>query len=167
MGYTMKHRISMPVIQNGTGADSYFELLAQGLTNQGHDVSLQFYPRRYEASPRFLGLSYRCPEGTQIVHTKAEHGWALRTGDVVCHLSTAPRWYAPICAALGAAGDDLYVETWTPGDGSAEIRRFNFATGKPAAAALFATIGTMRASCTISTRITACPGDCTIWYVLL
>ncbi len=29
---------------------------------------------------------------------------ALREGDVVFHLSTAPRWYAPICAALGAAG---------------------------------------------------------------
>ncbi len=25
-------------------------------------------------------------------------------GDVVFHLSTAPRWYAPICSALGAAG---------------------------------------------------------------
>ncbi len=29
---------------------------------------------------------------------------ALRSGDVVFHLSTAPRWYAPICSALGAAG---------------------------------------------------------------
>jgi len=28
----------------------------------------------------------------------------LRNGPVVFHLSTAPRWYAPICAALGAAG---------------------------------------------------------------
>ena len=25
-------------------------------------------------------------------------------GDVVCHLSTAPRWYAPVCDALGAHG---------------------------------------------------------------
>lgn len=29
---------------------------------------------------------------------------ALRDGDVVYHLSTAPRFYAPICAALGRAG---------------------------------------------------------------
>lgn len=29
---------------------------------------------------------------------------AMRSGDVVYHLSTAPRYYAPICAALGAAG---------------------------------------------------------------
>lgn len=29
---------------------------------------------------------------------------ALRTGDVLYHLSTAPRFYAPICAVLGAAG---------------------------------------------------------------
>lgn len=29
---------------------------------------------------------------------------AMREGDVVFHLSTAPRWYAPICSALGAAG---------------------------------------------------------------
>lgn len=29
---------------------------------------------------------------------------ALRQGDVLYHLSTAPRFYAPICAALGAAG---------------------------------------------------------------
>ncbi len=28
----------------------------------------------------------------------------LRTGDVVFHLSTAPRWYSAICSALGAAG---------------------------------------------------------------
>lgn len=29
---------------------------------------------------------------------------SLRDGDVVFHLSTAPRWYAPICSALSAAG---------------------------------------------------------------
>jgi len=29
---------------------------------------------------------------------------SLRTGDVVYHLSTAPRWYAPVCRALGDAG---------------------------------------------------------------
>jgi glucose-6-phosphate 1-dehydrogenase len=29
---------------------------------------------------------------------------SMRTGDVVYHLSTAPRFYAQICAALGAAG---------------------------------------------------------------
>jgi len=29
---------------------------------------------------------------------------AMRDGDVVFHLSTAPRWYAPICSALGASG---------------------------------------------------------------
>ena len=29
---------------------------------------------------------------------------ALRGGDIVHHLSTDPRWYAPVCAALGAHG---------------------------------------------------------------
>jgi glucose-6-phosphate 1-dehydrogenase len=29
---------------------------------------------------------------------------AMRAGDVVYHLSTAPRWYVPICEALGSAG---------------------------------------------------------------
>ena len=29
---------------------------------------------------------------------------ARRQGDVVYHLSTAPQWYAPVCAALGARG---------------------------------------------------------------
>jgi len=29
---------------------------------------------------------------------------AMRNGDVVYHLSTAPRWYVPICEALGRAG---------------------------------------------------------------
>ncbi|MFU8821909.1 MAG: glucose-6-phosphate dehydrogenase [Gammaproteobacteria bacterium] len=29
---------------------------------------------------------------------------AMRTGDVLFHLSTAPRWYGDICAALGRAG---------------------------------------------------------------
>jgi len=77
-----KLSISMPIIQNGTGADSYFVRLARGLEHIGHDVSLHFYPRRYEASARWLGLRYRCPEGTDIVHTRAEHGFALRTGNV-------------------------------------------------------------------------------------
>ncbi|MDZ4348703.1 MAG: glucose-6-phosphate dehydrogenase [Xanthomonadaceae bacterium] len=34
----------------------------------------------------------------------AEHITALRDGDVLFHLSTAPRWYGDICAALGRAG---------------------------------------------------------------
>jgi glucose-6-phosphate 1-dehydrogenase len=34
----------------------------------------------------------------------AERVVALRTGDVLFHLSTAPRWYGDICAALGRAG---------------------------------------------------------------
>ncbi|GAB3382423.1 glucose-6-phosphate dehydrogenase [Lysobacter fragariae] len=32
------------------------------------------------------------------------HIQSLRTGDIVYHLSTAPRFYAPICEALGAQG---------------------------------------------------------------
>jgi glucose-6-phosphate 1-dehydrogenase len=34
----------------------------------------------------------------------AEHITELRDGDVLFHLSTAPRWYGDICAALGKAG---------------------------------------------------------------
>ena len=34
----------------------------------------------------------------------AERISGLRTGDVLFHLSTAPRWYGDICAALGRAG---------------------------------------------------------------
>ncbi len=34
----------------------------------------------------------------------ADHVNRLRRGDVVYHLSTAPRFYAPTCTALGAAG---------------------------------------------------------------
>jgi glucose-6-phosphate 1-dehydrogenase len=36
--------------------------------------------------------------------TLAERVRALRRGDVVYHLSTAPRFYAPVCDALGAQG---------------------------------------------------------------
>ncbi|MCA9579041.1 MAG: glycosyltransferase family 4 protein [Polyangiales bacterium] len=71
--------ISMPVIRNGTGADVYFERLAAGLRGHGHDVSLDFYPRRYEASARWLAMHYKVPEAARVVHTKAEHGFALAT----------------------------------------------------------------------------------------
>ncbi len=86
----------MPVIQNGTGADSYFVQLARGLEDRGHKVSLQFFPRRYEASARWLGLRYRCPEGTDIVHTKAEHGFALRTGNAPLVMTLAHSVFDPL-----------------------------------------------------------------------
>ena len=38
------------------------------------------------------------------LHELGEKIAATRDGDVVYHLSTAPRWYAPICDALGAQG---------------------------------------------------------------
>ncbi len=65
--------------------------------------------------------------------------WADREGRWR-QIAKAPVFEQPF-SALGVGGDDLYVETWAPGDGSAEIRRFDFAAGRPAAAALFATPG--------------------------
>ena len=92
----MKRSISMPVISNNTGADSYFAELARGLEGRGHQVSLQFFPRRYEASARWLGLRYKCPEGTDIVHTKAEHGFALRTGKAKLVMTLAHSVFDPL-----------------------------------------------------------------------
>ncbi len=106
----MKLNISMPVIRNGTGADSYFVHLARGLEDRGHDVSLTFYPRAYEASAQLLGLRYRCPPGTHIVHTKAEHGFALRTRGAPLVMTLAHSVFDPLLDAHKSRTTKAYHE---------------------------------------------------------
>ena len=48
------------------------------------------------ASARWLGLRYECPEGTDIVHTKAEHGFALRTGKAPLVMTLAHSVFDPL-----------------------------------------------------------------------
>lgn len=56
-------------------------------------------------------------------------------------ISKAPTYEQPFTPVAIDGDDGLLVETAAPGDGSSEIRRFDFATGKPQAAALVATPG--------------------------
>jgi hypothetical protein len=69
-------RIRFPVIRNFSGADIYFERLAQGMAAQGWETELDFYPHLLEFMPYgalrpFLSAEQDC----DLVHSKAEYGW--------------------------------------------------------------------------------------------
>ncbi len=72
--------------------------ITQRVTPQDRDAaSVQSLLERLD----FLSASIDDPTAMQALAQRASE---LRSGDVVCHLSTSPRFYAPICAALGQAG---------------------------------------------------------------
>lgn len=104
----MRLHVSMPVVQNDTGADQYFRDLARGLEAVDHRVSLRFFPRRFEASSRWLGWTYRCPEDADVVHTKAEHGFALRTGDRPVIVTLAHSVFDPLLRPYKSTSSSLY-----------------------------------------------------------
>lgn len=75
-------RIRLPVIRNFSGADVYFERLAQGLRLRQVSSDLRFYPHLMEFIPytllqHFLPRRHIC----DLIHTKAEYGWMLREPD--------------------------------------------------------------------------------------
>jgi glucose-6-phosphate 1-dehydrogenase len=67
-------------------------------------------PRAEQSESGLAGLLERIDyvpaalDDAAAFETLAARVRSLRNGDVVYHLSTAPRFYAPICAALGAHG---------------------------------------------------------------
>jgi len=61
------------------------------------EESLRAFLERLE----FLSASVDDPAALAALAARASE---LRSGDVVCHLSTAPRFYGPICQGLAAAG---------------------------------------------------------------
>ena len=69
-------KIHLPVIRNFSGADVYFQRLAQGLSDCNVTAALRFYPHLmeflpYHALAPFLADGRDC----ELVHTKAEYGW--------------------------------------------------------------------------------------------
>lgn len=100
--------ISIPVVQNDTGADFYFRELERGLISSGARTSLQFFDRKYEASSRWLGWAYRCPDDADVVHTKAEHGFALRTGGRPLVMTLAHSVFDPLIARHKSTSASLY-----------------------------------------------------------
>ena len=74
------------------------ESVEQRVTAQDRDAaSLQGLLQRID----FLSTSI---DDATAMRALAQRATELRSGDIVCHLSTSPRFYAPICAALGEAG---------------------------------------------------------------
>jgi glycosyltransferase involved in cell wall biosynthesis len=71
-------RVRLPVIQNFSGADVYFERLAEGVAGRGWDVDLHFYPHLMEFLP-YTALRPFLPDhhDCALIHTKAEYGWVF------------------------------------------------------------------------------------------
>lgn len=69
-------KVNFPVIRNYSGADTYFERLARGVSAQGIETDLRFYPHILEFLP-YTVLRHLLPARREdgIVHTKAEYGW--------------------------------------------------------------------------------------------
>jgi glycosyltransferase involved in cell wall biosynthesis len=77
----------IPAIRAGSGADVYFELLAQGLRAAGDDVRLDWFPHRYELWPERLRRR-RGPPAVDVIHANSWHAHALlgRGVPVVVHV---------------------------------------------------------------------------------
>jgi len=69
-------KIWMPTIRTGSGTDVYTIRLADGLRKRGIEVSLDWFPLRYELSPWML-RKVLPPPGTSIIHTNSWHGAAF------------------------------------------------------------------------------------------
>lgn len=69
-------KVQFPIISNLSGADVYFERLAQGLPAHGVETDLRMYPHLMEFLPyHALTPFFPTPGDGTLVHTKAEYGW--------------------------------------------------------------------------------------------
>ena len=88
--------------RSGLDADGFREQVAAAV--ERHTPAAE----RSESSVRALleRLAYQPADVAEeaSMATLAERIRALRDGEMLYHLSTAPRFYGPVCAALGAAG---------------------------------------------------------------
>ncbi|MGH9863694.1 MAG: glycosyltransferase family 4 protein [Candidatus Acidiferrales bacterium] len=72
-------KVWLPVIRNFSGADIYFQRLAEGIRARGWAADLRFFPHimeflPYTALQPFLPRHHDCA----LIHTKAEYGWLFR-----------------------------------------------------------------------------------------
>jgi glycosyltransferase involved in cell wall biosynthesis len=75
-------RVRYPVIRNFSGADIYFERLAEGVAAEGGQVELRFFPHILEFLPyTTLRPFFRQRHDCDLVHTKAEYGWLFAEPD--------------------------------------------------------------------------------------
>ncbi len=71
-------KIHFPVITNLSGADIHFELLSRSLQTCGVEADLRRYPHLLEFVPyTTLKPFFPRPNDADIIHTKAEYGWAF------------------------------------------------------------------------------------------
>ncbi|MEW6734234.1 MAG: glycosyltransferase family 4 protein, partial [Acidobacteriota bacterium] len=89
-------KIGLPVVQNFSGADRYFERLASGLNQLGYNASLIFYPHALEFACWLLKYAFRRPLDFDIIHTKAEYGFAFDVGSTPLVLTLAHSVFDPV-----------------------------------------------------------------------
>jgi glycosyltransferase involved in cell wall biosynthesis len=69
-------KIRFPVIRNFSGADLYFQYLAEGIAPLGWEAELRVYPHLLEFLPyTALRPFFPSEHDCALVHTKAEYGW--------------------------------------------------------------------------------------------
>jgi len=74
-------KIWIPTLRCGSGSDVYFQSLAEQLTHAGHDVTLTWFPHRYEPVP-FPLRRIAPPPGTDIIHSSSWHGFAFKRAGI-------------------------------------------------------------------------------------
>jgi glycosyltransferase involved in cell wall biosynthesis len=102
-------RIRFPVIRNFSGADIYFERLAQGMAAQGWEAELHFYPHLLEFMPYgalrpFLSAEHDCG----LVHSKAEYGWLFARRKKPLVVTLAHSVFDPSYESHKSIGQRLY-----------------------------------------------------------
>ncbi|MBL8306445.1 MAG: S9 family peptidase [Rubrivivax sp.] len=114
------------------------------LTPKVMDVTTGAVRTMLEGAPRAGGWLFDA-------RGRARLAWHQAEGQITTHwadkdgrwrvISKAPTLRQPFVALAPDGDDGLLVETAAPGDGSSEIRRFDFATGQPESTPLFTTPG--------------------------
>lgn len=68
--------IWFPVVEAKSGSDVYFQELANGLRERGHEATLTWLPIVFEPLAA-LGRFVRAPNGTDVIHTNSWNGFAF------------------------------------------------------------------------------------------
>ena len=107
--YSLEHEALLPqplrilgTARSDLDADQFRSLVAQSITRHvpANEVKEQSVRRLLD---RLLYQSASLDDASSVQRLGTVIA-AARDGDVVYHLSTAPRWYVPICTALGLQG---------------------------------------------------------------
>lgn len=100
-------KIWIPTLRSGSGADVYFQSLAAQLTDAGHDVTLSWFPQRYEPAP-FPLRRVAPPPGTEIVHSNSWHGFAFKRAGIPLVVTLHHCVHDPAFRAFSSLAQTIY-----------------------------------------------------------